>query len=130
MAKIQIAGGAAALVSTLKREEIELLQRYRPNALVLKEGDETVFRVKAGEYEDGSVSEYGVCFVTATRDEAALAEHTIMIPAGVTDVKAFAVDKIGPAVLNLGKVEAQAAAALTGLRTELDQVRDSVFIAA
>lgn len=127
MAKIKVAGGAAALVSELKLEEIRLLEEYRPKALVLKEGDEEVFRVKTGE--TGSVSKFGVCFASATRDEAARAEVTLTIPADVTDAKKFAVDKVGPAVLWLGKVEAQAKTALEELNAELEQVRAAVSIA-
>jgi len=127
MAKIKVAGGAAALVSTLTLEELRLLEKYRPKALVLKEGDEEVFRVST--CTEGSVTENGVCFAAATRDEAALAEVTLMIPAGVKDAKEFAVDAVGPAVLMLGKVEARAKTALEELKAELTQVRESVSIA-
>jgi len=127
MAKIKTAGGAAALVSDLKLEDIRLLENYRPKALTLREGDEEVFRVQTGE--EGSISKFGVCFAAATRDTAAQAEITRMIPADVTDVKEFAVDEFGPAVLLLGKVEEQAKQALTGIKEELDQVRAAVSVA-
>lgn len=127
MAKIKNAGGAVALVSDLRLEEIELLEKYRPKALTLYEGDEAVFRVSTGS--EGDVSKYGACFAAATRDEAALAEHTILIPADVTDVKEFAVESIGPAVLQLNRVEEQAKAALTGIKDELAKVREAVSIA-
>jgi len=86
-----------------------------------------VFRVKTAD--EGCVGKFGVCFAAATRDEAALAEVTLMIPAGVKDAKEFAVDKIGPAVLMLNRVEAQAKQALEGLTAELTQVREAVTIA-
>jgi len=124
MAQIKIAGGAAALVSGMKLEDIRLLEKYRPKALSLREGDEEVFKVSTGD--TGSVSKYGVCFAAATRDEARLAEFTLNIPAAVTDAKEFAVDKIGPAVLMLNKVEAQATEALTGLSEELARVRETI----
>jgi len=127
MAKIKTAGGAAALVSDLKLEDIQLLEKYRPKALTLREGDEEVFRVQTGE--EGSISKFGVCFASATRDTAGLAEITRMIPADVTDVKEFAVDEFGPAVLLLNSVEAQAAEALTGVKEELDRVRAAVSAA-
>lgn len=127
MAKIKVAGGAAALVSTLKLEDIRLLEQYRPKALVLREDDEDIFCVQTGV--EGSVSKYGVCFAAATRDEAALAEYTRLIPEDVTDAKEFAVDAIGPAVLLLAKVEAQATEALAGLKEELAQVRAAVSVA-
>jgi len=126
MANIKIAGGAAVLVSTLKLEAIRLLERYRPNALVLREDDDVVFRVQSGN--TGSVSQHGVCFATTTRNEAALAELTLSIPADVTDAKEFAMDKIGPALLQLNHVEAQAAAELAALNEDLTQVRDTITV--
>ena len=124
MAKIEKGGSAVALVSTLTLEEIRLLEEYRPKALVLREDDEEIFRVQTGN--EGSVSQFGVCFATATRDAAAKAEVTLTMPADVTDVKAFAVGKIGPAYLLLGRVEEQATQALTKIKQELDQVRAAV----
>jgi len=127
MAQIKVAGGAAALVSTLKLEDIRLLEKHNPKALALYDGDKETFRVSAGDA--GSVSKFGVCFASATRDAAGLAEITLPIPAGVTDVKEFAVEKIGAAVLQLNRVEAQATEALTGVKAELDRVRETVVIA-
>jgi len=124
MAKIEKGGSAVALVSTLTLEEIKQLERYRPKFLTLREDDEVVFRVSSGE--KGSISKFGVCFATATRDAAAKAEVTLAMPADVTDVEAFAVEMIGPAYLLLGKVEAQAKQALAGIKEELDQVRSAV----
>jgi hypothetical protein len=124
MAKIKIAGGAAALVSGMKLEDIRLLEKYRPKALTLKEGEEELFKVSSGD--TGSVSKFGVCFAAATRDEARLAEFTLNIPTDVTDAKEFAVDKIGPAVLLLNRIETQAAAALTSLN-ELYPNQNSVI---
>jgi len=126
MAKIQPAGGAAALVSALTLEDIRLLEKYRPKALVLKEGDEEVFRV--GTSTEGCVTENGVCFAAATRDEAALAEVTLVVPADVK-MQEFAVDKIGPAYLQLGKVEENARQALSEIKEQLDQVRAAVSAA-
>jgi len=127
MAKIKNAGGAVALVSGLKLEDIRLLKKHRPKALILKEGDDEVFKVSAGD--TGSVSQFGVCFADATRDEAALAEVTLLMPADETDVKEFAVDQIGPAILQLNRVEEQATAALTEVKAELEQVRAAVAVA-
>jgi hypothetical protein len=127
MAKIKSAGGAAALVSDLKLEDIRLLERHRPKALALYDGDNVTFRVTAGD--TGSVSKNGVCFASATRDEAALAELTLMMPADVKDAKEFAVESIGVAVLQLNSVEAQAKLAIAEVKAELNQVRDAVVVA-
>lgn len=126
MAKIKNAGGAVALVSDLALEDIRLLEQYRPKALILKESDDEVFKVSTGT--DGSITKFGVCFAAATRNSAALAEHTLLIPADVTNVTDYAVEKIGPAVLLLKRVEAQAVEALKGIKEELAQVRAAVEV--
>jgi len=127
MAKIKSAGGAAALVSGLKLEDIRLLEKHRPRALALYDGDNVTFRVSTGD--TGSVSKFGVCFAGATRDEAGLAEHTLMMPADVKDAKEFAVEQIGVAVLQLNCVETQAKTTLAEVKAELQQVREAVVIA-
>lgn len=127
MAQIKSAGGAAALVSTLKFEDIQLLEKHRPKALALYEGDDETFCVSTGNV--GSVSKFGVCFAEKTRDEAALAEHTLLMPADVTDAKEFAVEKIGVAVLQLNRVEAQAKVAIDEVKADLEKVRAAVVVA-
>jgi hypothetical protein len=127
MAKIKSTGDAVSLVSDLKLEDIRLLAKHRPKALALYDGDNVTFRVSTGD--KGSVSKFGVCFASATRDEAGLAVHTPMMPAEVKDAKEFAVEEIGVAVLQLKSVETQAKTALAEVKAELQQVREAIVIA-
>ena len=126
MANIQAAGGAVALVSALTLEDIRLLEEHGSEALVLYEGEKEVFRV--GTASEGGITPHGVCFSSATRDGARLAEVTLDVPADVTDLRDFAAKEIGLGLFQLRAIETQASTAIGTLRQQLDEVRDAVIV--
>jgi len=108
MAKLQVIGNAGVITSTLKLEEIKTIQKYRPEALVLKggeEGKEDIFAISAGK--QGSINQYGATFADATRDREGLATITLGIFFEGTneELKEHLADKFGTALVHLGELE-------------------------
>lgn len=130
-ASIKIAGSACVVESAAKLEDIKLLEKFRPNALKLFEGEgsnkEVVFAVGSVKAGSGSINAYGASFGTATTANGK-ATITMMVPEGTEDPKAWAADKIGVAILQLGKVEQQFAAAIEDTKKEQAAVNECITV--
>lgn len=121
VAKIQIVGNTAHIISSQKLEDIKLLQKYRPGVLVLTEGSgaekREVFNIFTGGKDGGSIAPNGVIFSrTTTSDGKALV--TLTAPEDTADMKAWVQEEVGVAILQLRKVEAGFAAALQEVKAE------------
>ena len=129
-AAIKIVGGVAVIESSLKLEDIKKLAKYRPAALSLFEGTgkdkEEVFQIGAGRGY-GSISTYGASFGSHTTTDGK-ATITIEIPEGTEDPKAYIADKVGVAILNLNKVEAQFEAANTEIDDEIAAINANITV--
>ena len=129
-AAIKIVGGVAVIESALKLEDIKKLKKYRPNALSLFEGSgkdkEEVFQIGAGRGY-GSISTYGASFGSHTTTDGK-ATITIEIPEGTEDPKAYIADKVGVAILNLNKVEAQFEAANADIDQEIAAINANITV--
>lgn len=122
MAKITIVGDAIVVTSAVKLESIKALEAYGSKALSLFEKDENgkseaVFKVGTTTGK-GSINKYGASFNGETHNAEKLATITLEIPAGVEDAQAYAVEKIGRAIIMLNKVEEQIPAALEAVAAE------------
>lgn len=127
MAKIKVAGNALVVESSKKFDEIKLLEKYRPNALVLFEEDGKTEKFRVGTTKgEGSIGKYGASFGGAAKDNSGKAVITMMMPEGVTDAKEYAEDVIGVAIILLNKVEEQFASALEEVNAEKAKVRESI----
>lgn len=129
-AKIKIAGRACVVESSVGAEKIELLQKFRPAALSLFEGEGAckteIFKVGVGK-GNGSINTYGASFGAGeSADKKAVI--TMMIPEGVTDPKKWAEDAIGVSILKLNKVEEQYEAALAEVEAEQASVRENITV--
>lgn len=129
-AKIKIAGRACVVESQFALDKIALLQKFRPKALSLFEGEgackSEVFKVGTGK-GNGSINAFGASFGSGeTADNKAVI--TMMIPESVTDPKKWAEDTIGVAILNLNKVEEQFEAALAEVEAEQKSVRENITV--
>ena len=105
MAKVKTVGQAIVVVSDVKLEDIEKVEKYRPEALVLKggeDGKEEIFRIGTGA---GKINTYGASFGEATRDEEKLATITMTTNYSGDNIKEFICDELGAALTNLGKLE-------------------------
>ena len=97
MAKIIIAGNVFVVTSSHSLESIKLLEKYRPDALILKDDKgEPVFKVGTGT--NASINKNGVCFNAATHDDQKLACMTFPIPPDTEDAKNYTTEFVGQAI--------------------------------
>ena len=129
MARIIIAGDAMVVESAHTLETLKTLEKYRPKALTLydEDGKTEIFKVGTTTGK-GSINGYGASFGSASKNADKKAVITMEIPAGTADAKAYAEDKVGAAIINLNRVEAQFADALQSVDTEKAAVRESITV--
>lgn len=131
MAKITIAGEAVVITSELKREDIELLEKYRPDALILKGGEDgkkPIFRV-ATTSGMGDINKFGAAFGGVTHDGAGLATITIVGGVSGEDVREAVAEKVGTAILNLNKLEESLPAVLEEISAEKAAILANIEVA-
>lgn len=132
MATIKVVGDVAVITSSLKLEDIQRVQKYRPEALTLMGGDEgktPIFKVEARPGTPGSVSVFGITFGSAGHSEAGLATVTVplTVPAG-TDVKNYVADKYGSAIANLQKLETAIPTVLEAVNAERTTLMSAITV--
>ena len=129
-ASVRIFGQACVVESEYTVEDIAKLEKFRPNALTLYQGDgkdkELVFAVGTTKGK-GSIGKFGASFGSnsASSGKAAI---TMMIPEGVNDAKKWAVDTIGKAIIDLKTVEDQYAAALADVDAEQATIEAAITV--
>lgn len=129
MARIIIAGDAMVIESAHTMEDIKTLEKHSPKALALVDADgkTEIFRVGTTSGK-GNINTYGASFGSSAKNADKKAIITMEIPAGVTDVKAYAEETVGVAINHLNKVEAQFEAALASVKAEMEKVRSSITV--
>lgn len=128
MAKITIAGQAVVVTSDMALEDIKTIKKYRPNALILKggeDGKEPIFALGIGE---GRISAVGASFCEATRDEAKKATLTMFVEYRGDDIEGFVSDSLGTAIVNLNKLEATLPAVLEEIEAEKANIRSNITV--
>lgn len=131
MAKILIAGDAVVVTSAIKLEDLRDIKKYRPSALVLKggeDGKEPIFAIDVEEGK-GEINKNGVCFGSATRDDAKLATLTMATSCVEGDIKEFVADKLGSALINLNKLEETLPSVVQSIAAEKAQVLGAISVA-
>ena len=132
MAKIVVAGNAVVITSALKLEDIKTVEKYRPNELVLKggeDGKEPIFRlgITTGT---GSINTVGASFGREASDGSGLAAITMVMPdIPVSDVTEWVADKLGSAVINLNAVEGKLPDVLESIKAEKAAVMSHISVA-
>lgn len=124
--KITVAADVFAATSTIKVEDIELLAKYKPEALVETDKDgEEVFRVA---YTKGhpSVRSYGVEFGGVSRDGEGFATISGALPDGTKDAKEYLADLFGAAIPHIEKFEESIPAAAEEIRGKKQALMDSI----
>ena len=127
-AKISVKAGVAFVESAMKLSDVKKLAKYAPKPLSLMsdDGKNEVFKVGITS-GSGNVNTYGVSFGTGvTKDGNAVV--TMMIPEGVDNQKAWVMDKVGSAILSLGKVEKQAAKSLESVAADLTAIESTITV--
>lgn len=130
MAKIVIAGDAVVVTSTLKMEDIKTIEKYRPNDLVLKggeDGKEPIFALGTTT-GTGSINSVGASFGKADSDGKAV---ITMVMQGVPTEKAkdWVADTLGAALMNLNTLEAKLPEVLSGISTQRATVMENISVA-
>lgn len=112
-----------ALTSTLTTEQIKLVEKYRPDALTIKDSDGNPVFVM--NYKEGkpSVSKFGITFGSCSHEGklAQVVGDLPVIPEGQTQGE-FIADLVGAAMDHINALEAAipaVAAEITAARTEL-----------
>lgn len=128
MAKIVIAGQAIVVTSDMALEDLKTIKKYRPDALILKggeDGKEPVFALGIGE---GKINTVGASFCEATRDEEKKATLTMTTNYDGEDIEGFVSDSIGAALMNLNKLEATLPAVLEEIAAEKATIKESIIV--
>ena len=131
MAKITIVGNAVVVTSSLKLEDIAKVAKYRPEALILKggeDGKEPVFRIGVGSC--GTINKYGAEFDGETHDEEKLATITLLaeVYGDAPDIKEAVADTIGSWVVTLNQLEAQIPAVLQEIDTAKAEILANITV--
>lgn len=132
MAKITVAGEAVVITSAIKLEDYEKVAKYRPAALTLmggEDGKEPIFRVAVCPCGKGCINQYGAEFCTATHDDRKLASITMVFAGEGENIKDAVADEIGPALLNLNKIEETIPAVLREIDAEKAKIMESITVA-
>lgn len=130
MSKVTICGEAVVITSSLKLEDIELIQKYRPQELTLmggEDGKDPVFAI--GTADCGSINAIGASFNKAANDGSGKASITLICKGG-EEVKEVIADKLGGAIIALNKLEEKLPAVLEEIWAEKAKVMESIEVLA
>lgn len=127
MAKIIIAGNSCTVESAFTTAQLKKLQKYNPDALVLKDADKKpIFMVDVGKC--GGVSAAGIVFDGTTHDGKSLACLTKLMPGDVCDANAWVMDNIGMSILSLNKLEEKIGSALESVDADVAAVQSAISV--
>ena len=130
--KLTIAGDAYALTSAIKVSDIDLLKKYNPDALNVKDKDgKVVFGVSYSEGKP-NVASFGVTFGGKTRDENGYATITGTIPTGFASAEAakdFVADTFGGVVAYLEQLEKSVPEAAKAVADKRKKLVDGITVA-
>lgn len=131
MAKVKILGNAAVITSSAKLADIQMLEKYRKDALVVYGGDDgkaQIFRVATGA-GDGSLDDFSAVFCNHTNDQDGYAQITVHLSGACVDMKEGLADIFGAGLINLAKVEQAIPAAIGAVKAERDSIMAQIEIA-
>jgi len=131
MAKVNVLGDAVVITSAVRLADIQLIEKYRPEALILKggeDGKEQLFRISTGDV--GCINKYGATFSGATRDDDKFA--TLTMPAIIEGDEKLAeavADAIGGPLMMLNQLEAQLPEVVEAIADEKAAIMAAITIA-
>lgn len=127
----KIVGNAVVVESNMKLDELKLIAKYRPKAMIMydeEDGNKTaVFRVMVGDDNNGTMSNAGVCFSNRTTADGN-ATVTMQLPCTHDASKETVEETIGGALLALAKMEEGYAAIIDGIKEEQAKIREHITI--
>lgn len=122
--KIKILGTTATIKSDIKIKDIELLEKFKPEALVLKnEKGNEVFRVAYGE---GISNNHGITFNENIKGYAGISLCNDAIDISKDDVKKSLVEFLAPIQVNLQKITEQINTVAPAIRKTNKELEDII----
>ena len=130
MAKITVVGNAIVVTSIFSLEEIKMIEKYRPDELVLKseDGSEPIFKIGTKTTSGGNLNKYGAEFATETHEDSRKAVITMFVTGDNTNIKDKIVEELGQAIVNLNKLEAKLPNVLEEIQAERDKILENIEI--
>lgn len=128
--KVTATGSAVVITSSMKKEELEYIQKYRPEALTTyggEDGKEPIFCIRVTDGRS-SINENGAQFGEATRDENKYACITMVLENDCEDIKSQIADQIGGALTKLAALEATLPAVVTEIKNERARIMESITV--
>lgn len=127
--KVIVTGNSVSIISSIALEDIKTINKYRPEALILTEGNgkekTPVFRICTGN--TASMNENGVCFTAKTSDGKAVMTE---IFSGISekDTKEQVADKYGCGILRLKKLEESLPEVLKAIETQKSTIMNAIDV--
>ena len=131
MAKMNIAGNALVITSTMTMDQLNMVKKYRPKALKLMGGEnnkEEIFCIDTCT-GNGGISAYGAVFGSATHDAEKKACITIVLEGVTGDIKEYVADTYGEAVTYLTQMEATLPAVLAEITEQKSAIMAAISVA-
>lgn len=130
MSKFKVAGDAVVITSSMKLGDLKTIEKYRPDALILKGGadnKEPIFAITTkGRY--GHINSNGATFVSESHDDEKLATITMCVEDFEGDIKEFIADTLGLAKTRLDNLEETLPAVLSAIVEERTAIMDSIEV--
>ena len=127
MSKITVVADAMVITSTISLEDLELVEKMKPEALALmggKENKEEVFRIGTGV--KGSINSFSATFSGETRDEDKNATITLDIAGIDNDIKEYIADKYGKALAYINAIEENLGDVIDEIKAAKKAVMDAI----
>lgn len=130
---MKLVANTVVVTSAITAEEIALLSKYEPEALVIKDEEtkETLFVVATAKGTKGSLGIYGVEFNGKTRDDEGLATFSEVIdnlPDDIEKAKDAIVLKFGKGLKKLADAEPIIKDRAASVKTTIGQVADNIEV--
>ena len=126
-----IDGAACVVTSTLKRDDLITIAKYRPKMLTLYEetedGREPVFNLSVCD-GNGDLGAYGAVFGKRTGDNGE-AKITLAVPSSEANAKQYVEDKFGGALLRIKEMEAKLGDVMTEILNEKQEIESHITVA-
>lgn len=134
MAKLKLIGDVVVLQSEKKYSDYELVKKYKPEALIVRNEDgDAVFAVSVKE-NGGEITPYSVVFDSKTRDGEGHAVISIPVANIPRDLdadktKEFICDRFYSIISNIEKVEAKISSVIEEITNERSTLMNNIELA-
>lgn len=129
MAKITITGNVASVISTLTKDQLDILKKYDRQATQLTDEDGNMyFAIDYNGDGCGSINRYGVTFCGTTFGDGKLC-CTVKAEREYESAQEFVIEQIGMAATKLNEVENNAAVALVKIEADIAAVCETINVA-